>query len=175
MQFRQISKNKINTKQLRMYPAPALQEEDFPKWGEALPALHDSLYDRSRLDLVDNNHDFNINIHELVEYIIPHQRATLLSSLPKQRRDIVPYTPTQMKAIIENFKRKKTRHNFSKTIRYKVRQQFSQSRPRVGGRFIKIKRSLSIKNSAIQNKTPTILKKSSKHSKSHILLKITNP
>jgi hypothetical protein len=60
--------------------------------------------------------------------------------------DVIPfgaYTRAQRKAKIARFREKKKRMNYGKKIMYACRKEFADSRPRVGGRFVKISDSSS--------------------------------
>jgi hypothetical protein len=50
------------------------------------------------------------------------------------------YTRAQRRKKIERFKQKRLKRSFTKKIMYKCRKQFADNRPRVGGRFIKMKK-----------------------------------
>mmetsp|Transcript_23944 Transcript_23944/g.35891 ORF Transcript_23944/g.35891 Transcript_23944/m.35891 type:complete len:321 (+) Transcript_23944:160-1122(+) len=54
--------------------------------------------------------------------------------------EIREYTRSEKKKLIERYREKKKRRSFRKVIRYECRRKFAVSRPRVGGRFVKLKK-----------------------------------
>jgi len=48
------------------------------------------------------------------------------------------YTRDEKRIILEKYKEKKRKRSFRKVIRYECRRKFAVSRPRVGGRFVKL-------------------------------------
>lgn len=56
---------------------------------------------------------------------------------PEGKRPVVEYTKEERAARIARFKEKKAQWTYKKRIIYACRKTFADSRPRVGGRFVK--------------------------------------
>mmetsp|Transcript_19511 Transcript_19511/g.30973 ORF Transcript_19511/g.30973 Transcript_19511/m.30973 type:complete len:362 (+) Transcript_19511:53-1138(+) len=52
---------------------------------------------------------------------------------------VKPYTPEERAEVVRRYREKRARRNFGKLVRYRCRRNFAVNRPRVGGRFTKLK------------------------------------
>jgi len=53
---------------------------------------------------------------------------------------IKPYTKEERQRVLRRYREKRSRRVFKKKVRYECRRKFAIKRPRVGGRFVKIKK-----------------------------------
>jgi len=51
-----------------------------------------------------------------------------------------PYTKDERAEVVRRYREKRSKRNFKKRVRYRCRRNFAVNRPRIGGRFVKIKK-----------------------------------
>jgi hypothetical protein len=83
-----------------------------------------------------------------------HDKGEVASIDRGEMAAIGVYTKSERKAKIENYKRKRFKGPF---LRYAVRKEFADSRPRIGGRFITTKQCEELKKLHVENSLLTVL------------------
>jgi len=63
-----------------------------------------------------------------------------IGPLEDEDGNVREYTKLEKKIILKRYKEKKRKRSFKKVIRYECRRKFAVSRPRIGGRFVKLKK-----------------------------------
>mmetsp|Transcript_12744 Transcript_12744/g.15115 ORF Transcript_12744/g.15115 Transcript_12744/m.15115 type:complete len:387 (-) Transcript_12744:126-1286(-) len=63
-----------------------------------------------------------------------------IGPLEDEDGNVREYTKIEKKIILQRYKEKKRKRSFKKVIRYECRRKFAVSRPRIGGRFVKLKK-----------------------------------
>jgi hypothetical protein len=87
---------------------------------------------------------------------VKQKKKTVTSKTPLKPEDenvvsIGTYTRAERRKKIERYRRKRKTRIFGGKVRYKCRQNFAQHRPRVGGRFVKIKKDEEPKTKKVKS------------------------